>query len=98
MAASFVVTTIDTTPAAFSFAAKTAQPLSSLVTSASVPISGITAPTNVTVTGGEISVAGGAWVTSDTISNGETLAVRLTSAATVSTATSATVTVGGVTG
>ncbi|MCE6971399.1 beta strand repeat-containing protein, partial [Cereibacter sphaeroides] len=93
--ATFTVTTIDTTPAAFSFPARTGVAFSTLTTSAAATISGITAPASVTVTGGEISVAGGAWATSGTIDNGETLSVRLTSAATGSTAKSATVTVGG---
>ncbi|MCE6957728.1 hypothetical protein LAZ40_01465 [Cereibacter sphaeroides] len=97
VAVSFVVTTIDTTPAAFGFAAKTGVTLSTLTTSAGVPISGITAPAPVSVTGGEISIAGGAWAASGIIRDGETLAVRLTSAATPATARSATVTVGGVT-
>ncbi|MCE6957763.1 hypothetical protein LAZ40_01640, partial [Cereibacter sphaeroides] len=96
VAANFTVTTIDTTPAAFGFTATTGVPLSTLTTSAGVPISGITAPASVTVAGGDISVNGGAWATSDTIENGETLALRLTSAATASTTRTATVTVGGI--
>ncbi|MCE6958401.1 hypothetical protein LAZ40_04935, partial [Cereibacter sphaeroides] len=95
--ANFAVTTIDTTPAPFGFAAKTGVTLSTLTTSTGVPISGITAPANVTVTGGEISVNGGTWAASGTISNGDSLAVRMTSAATPATDKSATVIVGGVT-
>jgi hypothetical protein len=54
----------------------------------------------ITITGGsgtpQLSVAGGAWTTSDVITAGQTLAVRMTSASTSATVSSATITVGGV--
>ncbi|MCE6957714.1 hypothetical protein LAZ40_01395 [Cereibacter sphaeroides] len=97
--AGFTVTTIDRTPADFSFTTKSGVALSTDVTSASVTITGLTASTSVSVTGSgspEIQTGTDTWATSGSISNGETLKVRLTSAGTVSTSRTATVTVGGV--
>lgn len=95
------VTTLgaDTTPNAFIFADVTGANLSTLTTASTITISGINTSTPVSVsgTGATISINGGAWVTSGTITNGQTLAVRLTSSASFSTAMSATVNVGGVT-
>jgi hypothetical protein len=95
----FNVTTaaMDTTPNAFSYAAVSNAALNSSITSASVTIGGINAPAPVSISGGQYSIAGGAYTSAaGTISNGQSLRVRLTSAATHSTTTSATVTVGGV--
>lgn len=95
------VTTLpaDTTPDAFTFTDQTNVALSTLITSNTITISGIntTTPVSVTGTGAQISINGGAWVTSGNITNGQTLAVRLTSSAAFSTAMTATVNVGGVT-
>lgn len=91
---------IDTTPNAFSFTDETNQALNTLNTSNIITISGINAPTSVTVSGTgspQISINGGAWATSGTITNGQTLQVRLTTANAFTTARSATVNVGGVT-
>lgn len=92
----------DRTPNAFSFNDVTNAALNTLTTPspATVTIAGINAPTPVSVSGQgapRISINGGAWVTSGMVENGQTLAVRLTSAAANSTVYSATVTVGGVT-
>lgn len=68
----------DTTPDAFSFIDVSA-PIS-MVTSNTIHITGINAPTTVAVSGdgsGQISINGGAWVTSGTIANGQTLTVRM---------------------
>jgi hypothetical protein len=91
---------IDTTPNAFTFTDETGQALNALNTSNIITISGINAPTSVTVTGTgspQISINGGAWATSGTITNGQTLQVRLTTANAFTTTRSATVNVGGVT-
>ena len=91
---------IDTTPNAFDFTPNvTNANLSTLTAASAVTISGIntTTPVSVTGAGAQISIAGGAWVTSGNITNGQTLAVRLTSSASFSTAITATVNVGGVT-
>jgi hypothetical protein len=74
--------------------------LNSPITSNSVTITGIYAPTPVTITGDgspEFRIDGGAWVTSGNIDDGQTLELRLTSANAMSTARTATVDVGGVT-
>ncbi len=89
----------DTTPDAFTFTDQTDVAVSTLTTSNSITISGINIGASVSVTGDgspQVSIAGGAWGTSGTINNGESLQVRLTSSANGSTASTATVTVGGV--
>lgn len=88
----------DDAPNAFSFTSVTGQALAATITSNTVTVTGIgPAPTPVSVTGAgspQVSINGGAWVTSGSISNGQTLAVRLTTPGTELTARSATVTVG----
>jgi uncharacterized protein with beta-barrel porin domain/predicted thioesterase len=67
---------------------------------AGVTITGINAPTNVSVSGAsgsEININGRGWVTSGTINNNEQLDVRHTTSSAFNTATSSTVDVGGVT-
>lgn len=95
------VTTLpaDTTPNAFSFTDQTGVALSTLATSNSITIGGIntTAPVSVTGATAQISINGGAWGTSGTITNGQTLAVRLTSDASPGVERTAMVSVGGVT-
>jgi hypothetical protein len=88
----------DDTPDAFAFTDVTGQALSAVITSDLATISGIgPAAVAVSVSGGgspQISINGGAWATSGTISSGQSLRVRLTSATTLNTLRSATVTVG----
>lgn len=98
----FACSTIDTTPNAFSFNDVTGASTSTLTTPspASITITGIDAPTAVSVSGQgspQIRINGGSWVTSGTISNGQTLAVRLTSAGSMGVTYTATIDVGGVT-
>ncbi len=90
----------DTTPNAFSFAARTDVPPATEVTSNAVTITGINAAAAVSVTGGTYSIGCGAGFTSagGTISNNQTVCVRHTSAATAGTTTTTRLTVGGVTG
>ena len=89
----------DITPDAFSFADATDQPRNSLVTPTpqTVTITGITSSVTASVSGQgspQISINGGAWTTSGNITNGQSLAVRLTSAGTFNTLYTATITVG----
>lgn len=95
------VTTLaaDTTPDTYTFTDVTGAELSTLTTATAITISGINSstPVSVTGTGAQISINGGAWGTSGNITNGQTLAVRLTSSSAHSTALSATVTVGSAT-
>ena len=89
----------DTTPDAFYFIHQTDVALSTQITSNSITITGIDAAAPVSVSGQgspQIRINGGAWATSGTIENGQTLEVRLTSSATNSTTHSAIVDVGGV--
>jgi hypothetical protein len=87
----------DSEPEAFAFTDATNVELSTLTTAAPVTIGGINTAVSVTVSGAEISINGGAWGTSGTISNGQSLAVRLTSSAAFATPLSATIDVGGAT-
>lgn len=94
--------TCDTAPTAFDFTPNvTNAALNTLTTAANtVTISGINTSAPVSVSGGgspQIRINGGAWVTSGTIANGQTLQLRLTSSGSGSTALTATVNVGGVT-
>jgi len=93
-------TSQDTTPDAFAFSTSenrtSAQP-NTLVTFNPVTVSGLSASVPVTVSGTgspAIRINGGSWVTSGTVSNGDTVAVRLTSSSLFSGSRSATVTVG----
>lgn len=87
----------DTIPNTFTFNSVTGVELSAVTPSDAVTISGINTLATVSVTGGEYSIDGAAFTAIDgQVSNGQTLAVRLTASAVHSTTSSATVTVGGV--
>ncbi|MCK4707074.1 MAG: putative Ig domain-containing protein, partial [Gammaproteobacteria bacterium] len=88
----------DMTPDAFIFQPATDQDLSTLVESNSVTISGINEPSPVTVVNGEYKIGlVGAWTQqAGTITNGENLLVRHTSAGTYDTETLTQLTIGGV--
>ena len=76
-----------------------AQELDTLLTSSVWTITGMDpspASTTASVTAGELSVNAGAWVTSATVYNGNTIQVRLTSASTYDTIVTTTLSVGGV--
>jgi hypothetical protein len=87
----------DTTPDPFSFATQNNVAPNTLVTSNAAAITGITIPAPVSVAGGSYSIDGGAFVTDGgTISNGQHVQVRHTSAATVGAQTQTTLNVGGI--
>ncbi len=98
----FSVTTVpivgNAIPNPFSFAPQSNVPQSTLIVSSPVAtITGINIASPVSIVGGDFSIAGsGAFVTTGFISNNQTLAVRVLSAATAGATTSATVNVGGV--
>ncbi len=94
----FSVTTLDDiTPDAFLLTDSSGASLSSVVTSNTISVSGISAATSISVTGGTYSVNGGAYTSaSGSVSNGDTVAVRVTSSASYSTSVNATLTIGGV--
>ncbi|HEX7764187.1 MAG TPA: hypothetical protein VF433_11330, partial [Cellvibrio sp.] len=100
VARTFSVTTElpDTTPNAFSFNTVTGAPVNLVVTSAAITISGINMAVPIGITGGEYSINGGAFTSAvGTVTNGQTVALRLMGAATVSTESQAAVTIGGIT-
>ncbi len=84
----------DATPDAYTFTAQTNLQRSTQVDSAPITIQWINQPTAVTVTGGLVSINGGGFASSGTISNGQSLVVRLTTSANYNTPTFAAVTVG----
>jgi S-layer homology domain len=87
----------DTVPNAFSFVWVAEAEVNTSYTSSSATISGITAPTAISITGGEYSING--WVftnLSGSVNSGDTVNVRALSSSSYSTATTATLTIGGV--
>lgn len=86
----------DTTPDAFNFTDQSNLNLNTLTYSNTETISGINQAVSVSATNGaQFSINGGSYVTSGSISNGQTLRVRLTTSGSYSTSVSTTVTVGG---
>lgn len=101
VSASFVITTEaeDTTPDALVFTAVTDATLSSVQTSNTVTVQGINSTSAVSIQNGEYAINGGAYTTvAGTVTNGQTVTVRQTSAASLATETIATLTIGGVAG
>lgn len=85
------------TPGQFTFLDQTNVALSSVITSNTITVSGITASTSISITGGTYSINGGAYAgTAATVVNGDTVTVKLVSSASYSTTTNATLTIGGV--
>ena len=76
----------DTVPNAYSYTATTNAEPSTVVTSTAVTISGITAATPVSITGGEYSIGSGAFTSAaGTVTSGQTITVRSTAPAANST-------------
>lgn len=107
--ADFSVTTaaaaVDITPDAFAFTDATAQPLSTVVESNAITVSGIDAPAPFEVVGGQYQKNGGSWVNglavSGTgpalyVSNGDSIKLRVTTPASYSASSSSTLTINGV--
>ena len=95
----FTSTTLsDNTPDPFTFIGQVPVPLSTLITSNTVTITGITGPTAISVTAGQYSIGCTAsfTATAGTISNGEQVCVRHTSAATENSSVNTVLDVGGV--
>jgi hypothetical protein len=88
---------VDTTPDPFTFTDVTNATLSTQYTSNTITVSGIDAASPISITGGTYSINGGAYTSSSgTITNGQTVSVRVTSSSSFSTAVNATLTIGGV--
>lgn len=89
----------DTTPDAFAFIEQVGVNLSTPITSEPITVIGINTGTSIGISGGSYSSNGGSFTTKKgTVYNGDSVRVRLTSASTYDTSTSATLNVGGVTG
>jgi len=89
---------VDTTPNAFAFTDVTGARRNSRTTSNTITVSGINAGVAITVSGGDAQYSrnGGAYTASaGTVNNGDTVAVRVTSATTTNTTRSVVVTIGG---
>ncbi len=85
---------VDTTPDIFTFTSVTGAALSSVNTSNTITVSGINTAVSVSVTGGTYSKNGGAYTSSSgTVSNGDTISVRVNSSSSYSASTSATLTI-----
>ena len=85
----------DAAPEAFSFTAQTGVALSTGVTSNDITVTGINTGAAISIAGGSYSVNGGNYTAvSGTVSNGDTVTVRLTSSANFSTTSLATLTIG----
>jgi hypothetical protein len=89
----------DTTPNGYTFTSQADAARSAAVTSNEVTISGITAGASITIAGGEYSIDGGAFTAAaGTVTNNQRVRVRVTTSAQFSTGSTATLTVGGVSG
>lgn len=89
---------VDTIPDAFAFAAQTGVPLASTVTSAAVEIRGLTGASPLSISNGTYSVGctGTYTSTAGSLTDGQRVCVRHTSAARHSVTTTTAVTIGGV--
>ncbi len=88
-AVSATATIIDTTPDGFSFPAQINVPLSSLIDSAPITVTGIDVPTAISTSSGEYSINGGTFTSAPgTVINGDTVVFRIMSSDQYSTATS----------
>ena len=85
----------DTAPDAFTFTAQNGVMPSTTITSNAVTISGLNGAAPISVTGGTLVVDGNDF-TGATITNAQTVAVKVTSSSTFRATTTATVTIGGV--
>lgn len=93
--ADFDVTTKDQSPDPFTFVDVTGAALSTLYTSNTVTITGITGSIPISISAGEYRINAGSWVTAPgTVVNGNTVTVRITSSGSYLTAVNATLTVG----
>lgn len=101
VSSTFDVTTLadpaDTVPDQFTFEDQLNVPVSTLVESTPITVNGIGSPATISVTGGEYAIGTGDFVSTEgTVSDGETVRVRHTSAATYLTPTDTVLTIGGV--
>lgn len=87
----------DSTPNAFTFTDVVGSEVSTVNTSNTITVTGIDTTSAISITGGTYSVNGGAYTAvSGSVSNNDTVAVRVTSSASAFTDASAVLTIGGV--
>jgi hypothetical protein len=87
------------TPNSFSFTARTGIALSTIITSNTITVAGITTVSAISITGGTYSINGGTYTAAaGPVNNGDTVTVQQTSSASFSTPTTATLTIGGISG
>ena len=92
-----IIIVVDTTPDAFTFIPVTNAELNTLSVSNTITVSGISTSVPISISAGEYAINGGAFANSNnTVNNNDTVVVRQTSAATLSTLSQATLTVGDV--
>ncbi len=89
----------DTTPNTFTIAAITGAAVNTEVSSAPVSVTGVDQAVPISITGGTYSIAGGAFTSvAGTVSNNQSVVVKVTSSGLTSTAVQAVLTIGGVAG
>ncbi len=87
----------DMTPAQFIFTDQTDVALSTVITSNSITVTGITSTTPISITGGTYSINGGPYTSADgTVNPDDTVTVQQTSSESYSTTTDATLIIGGI--
>ena len=92
-----VVKAVDTTPDAFTFTDQTGVALSAVVTSNEITVSGINAPTAISISNGKYSVNGGAFIaTAGTVKTSDKVKVQHTASASPATKVDTVLTIGGV--
>lgn len=85
------------TPNAFSFTDQVGAARSTVVESNAITVAGINTASAISITGGEYQIGAGAWASApSTVTNGQTVKVRLTTSASYSTIANAALTIGGV--
>lgn len=91
---SFTKAPVDTVPNPFGFAILESQVLDTLVASSIQHIRGINTSTTASINIGEISINGGAWATSGTVKDNDTIQIRHTTSNENSTKVESTLTIG----
>ena len=87
----------DMTPDQFTFTDQTDAALSTVITSNTITVTGITSTTPISITGGTYSINGGPYTSADgTVNPEDTVTVQQTSSESYSTTTDATLTIGGI--
>ncbi|QCW84956.1 hypothetical protein EQU24_20980 [Methylotuvimicrobium buryatense] len=91
--------TLNTTPDAFSFTQQTDVALNSTITSEPITVTGINAPAPISVSGGAYAINSGGFTSAQgSVKAGDQVRAQVQSSDTHNTTTSATVTIGGVSG